>query len=186
MKIRIKSILVVCVALTAVLVCVAAISPVVKPLTPYEREQTKGNVRVVLLKVERTTIFNSEGINKPEKGKTYPAPYFGVTFLIEALGEEPVNIWSGSAEMKIGGQYVSDEKLRPDNLISGRYNANFDLMAFGSGAIEMPKVANRKRCVVTQCLDRVARNPSGTLQVTIEAGFNKKTETFVFDGIPVN
>jgi hypothetical protein len=160
--------------------CAAALSPSIKPLVPYEHEQTKGNIRVVLLKTERVTIFNSDGITNAEKGKVYPVPYCGVTFLVEALGKEPIERW-----------YSDDVNLNliqqlPKNLAAGAYYADFDIGTFGSGAVEIPKFEDKKRCVISQCLYRASSPNSDKLKITINAGINKKTETFVFDDVPVN
>src|SRR5271163_3276681 len=109
-------------AIAVLVLCVAALSPSVKPLSPYEREQTIGNVRVVLLKIERATVFTSQNVQDAAPDKSYPVPMIGVTYLVEVLGNEPItnrNMYSDSVEdISIGGHKVSDSAL-PENLLPG-------------------------------------------------------------------
>jgi hypothetical protein len=128
---------------------VANVLPSAKPsLMPYEREQTKGNVRVVLLKVERTTVFTSLNVQNAESGKSYPVPMLGITYLVEALGDEPFkhfNVYSYGGEISINGQKVDDEAFRPQNLNGGSDGINSPPSAYGNRLGELPKSFDEKR-----------------------------------------
>jgi hypothetical protein len=163
MKTKIKILLP---AIAVLVLCVAALSPSVKPLAPYEREQTKGNIRVVLLKVERATVFTSQNVQGAEPGKSYPVPMIGVTYLVEALGSEPFknpNTYGDSAEgISIGSHGV----LTPENLIPGSA-ANFipgeiSLPNFGlpNGSVELPKSFDKKRSWVEEIYVRAESSQS--------------------------
>ena len=53
-------------------------------------------------------VFTSDGIRDAAPGKTYPVPTVGITYLIEALGNEAVTNW------------ISDES-GDDILVNGRH-----------------------------------------------------------------
>jgi hypothetical protein len=176
-------------AIVVLVTCVAALSPTVKPISPFEREQTKGNVRVVLLKVERSTIFTSEGIRKPEQGKVYPVPTFGITYLVEALGDEPIKNWNADEtdeDYVLGNRKVLDDSTLPENLIPGSHGANHPPSLFANGPMALPKLTNAKRAVVKEIFLRAPPTPAGALRLKLKVGLNDKTEKFSFDGIPVN
>jgi hypothetical protein len=164
---------------------------VVPPLMPYEREQTNGDIRVVLLKVERATIFTSKNVQNAQPGKSYPVPMIGVTYLVEALGNEPFkhpNTYScGIDDICIGGCLV----LTPENLYSGGDGTfipgetsapNLGLSNF----IELPKSFDKKRSWVEEGFVRAESSQTGVMQFKIQTGFNDKPETFIFDNVPVN
>jgi hypothetical protein len=175
-------------AIAVLVLCVAALSPSVKPLAPYEREQTKGNVRVVLLKIERATVFTSQNVQDAEFGKSYPVPVIGATYLVEALGDEPIKSWNTYADndISIGGHKISDNALMPENLISGSDGVTSPASAYGNRLGELPKSFDKKRSSVEEIYVRSGSFQTGMIHLQIKAGFNDQSETFIFDNIPVN
>jgi hypothetical protein len=171
------------------LVCVAAVSPAMKPIAPYEREQMKGNVRVVLLKIEHATIFSTAGISNPQPGKSYPVPVIGVTYLVEALGNELITNWNTYAtgeEISIGGRKISgDATFIPENLISGSTRTTSPISAVNN-SMELPKSIDKKRSSVEEIYVRTASSQTGAVRLQLQAGFNGHTETFIFENIPLN
>jgi len=189
MKTPLKSILGAATVLAVALVGIAAISPAAKPLVPYEREQTKGDIRVVLLKVERATFFVTNGIRNPLPGKFYPVPMVGVTYLVEALGDEPIKNWKDDQSydgVMIGNRKVNDDASMPENLIGGLFVISYPISRYGAEPIKLPKAAKDERRSVEEQYFRAVPLKSGTMQIKIKAGINDKTETFVFDNIPLN
>jgi hypothetical protein len=169
---------------------VANVLPSAKPsLMPYEREQTKGNVRVVLLKVERTTVFTSLNVQNAESGKSYPVPMLGITYLVEALGDEPFkhfNVYSYGGEISINGQKVDDEAFRPQNLNGGSDGINSPPSAYGNRLGELPKSFDEKRSWIEEFYMRSEPPHEGIAQLKITAGFNDHPETFIFENVPLN
>ena len=177
-------------AMVLILACVAGALPKVKPLVPYEREQTKGNVRVVLLKVERATIFCTDGIRDPQPGKSYPVPTVGVIYLVEALGNEPIKNWNNNESdenLIIGNQKVRNDSSMPENLIAGGGGGVYGSMTrYANGPVELPKGLNDRRVSVQEIHERAVPLKSNTMRVTLNVGFNDERQTFVFDNIPLN
>jgi hypothetical protein len=176
-------------AIAILLLCAAALSPSVKPLAPYEREQTKGNVRVVLLKIERATVFTSQNIREAEPDKSYPVPVIGITYLVEALGDEPFkhpNIYSTGEEISIGGRKISefDAAFMPENLIPGDHGVTSSALGYGNRLGELPKSFDKKRSWVEELY--VPSSQTGMIHLQLKVGFNDHPETFIFDNIPVN
>jgi hypothetical protein len=176
-------------AIAILVLCIAALSPSVKPLAPYEREQTRGNVRVVLLKIERATIFTSQNVQGAGPDKSYPVPMIGVTYLIEALGSEPIKHWNGYStgeEISIGGHKISDNALMPENLIPGSDGITSPASGYGNRLGELPKSFDKKRSSVEELYVRAEPFQTGVTQLKIQAGFNDHPETFIFDNVPLN
>jgi hypothetical protein len=176
-------------AIAILVLCVAALSPSVKPLAPYEREQTIGNVRVVLLKIERATIFTSQNVRDAAPDKSYPVPMIGVTYLIEALGNEPIKNWlmnESDEDISIGGHKVLDATIMPENLISGSSGVLGSPSTYANGPEELPKSFNKKRSSVEEIHLRAEPSQTGMMHLQLKVGFNDHPETFIFDNIPVN
>jgi hypothetical protein len=179
-------------AIAILVLCVAALSPSVKPLAPYEREQTRGNVRVVLLKIERATVFTSQNVQGAEPGKSYPVPMIGVTYMVEALGNEPFknpNTYGDDVEdISIGGHGV----LTPENLIPGSAGSftpgevSAPNLGLPYDSAELPKSFDKKRSWVEKTYVRAGSSQTGMMRFQLKAGFNDRPETFIFDNIPVN
>jgi hypothetical protein len=190
MKAQSRSIIVTCVALAAVFAGIAAMSPAVRPLAPYEREQTKRNVRVVLLKVERGTIFTTNGIRDPKPGMSYPVPVVGFTFLVEALGDEPIKNWISHEtddEVLIGNRKARDDSSMPDNLVAGGSGGiNPALPYKNRQGIELPESFVEKRSFVHEEYERAVPSKTGTMRLKLITGFNDQKETFIFENIPLN
>ena len=185
MKTQIKIVLP---AIAVLVLCVAALSPSVKPLVPYEREQTKGNVRVVLLKVERATVFTSQNVQGAEPGKSYPVRVIGATYLVEALGNEPIKNWNGYStgeEISIGGHKISDDALMPQNLTPGSAGIHSPTST-ANNSVELPKSFDKKRSSVEEIYVRAGSSQTGMMRLKLQAGFNDHPETFIFENIPLN
>lgn len=152
---------------------------VVNPVWPYECTQTKGNVRVVLMKVERTTIFTSDYVQDAKPGKVYPVTTMGLTYRIEALGDEPIKNWNvNTDEIAIGGHRVGGEKL-PSNITAG------DSSSIGPTDAG-PRGVSAKRSAIQTVHIRCGSVPSGSATLTLRTGFNDETEKFVFENVPLN
>jgi hypothetical protein len=178
-------------AIAILVLCVAALSPSVKPLAPYEREQTKGNVRVVLLKIERATIFTSQNVRDAAPDKSYPVPVIGITYLVEALGNEPIknwNVYSTGEEITIGGHKISefDAALMPENLIPGGQGTTSPASGYGNRLGELPKSFDKKRSSVEELYVPSGSSQTGMTHLQLKAGFNDHPETFIFDNVPLN
>jgi len=186
MKTQIKIVLP---AIAVLVLCVAALSPSVKPLVPYEREQTKGNVRVVLLKVERATVFTSQNIRDAKPDRSYPVPVIGVTYLVEALGNELIknwNVYSTGEEITIGGQKVESDAFMPENLIRGSKGVTSPASAYGNRLGELPKSFDKNRSSVEEIHVPTGSSQRGMVRLQLKAGFNDHPETFIFDNVPLN
>jgi hypothetical protein len=181
---------------------VASVLPSAKPvITIYEREQTKGDVRVVLLKVEHSTFFISQNnvlasqvIQNAEPGKFYPLPAIGITYLVEALGSEPItnrNTYGDSfEEISISGHKASDNAL-PENIIPGSMSSfipgQSSLPNLGLNYCEeLPKSFNKERSWVEETYVRAESSQTGMMRLQLKAGFNDHPEIFTFDNIPMN
>ena len=174
-------------AIAILLLCAAALSPSVKPLAPYEREQTKGNIRVVLLKIERATVFTSQNIRDAEPDKSYPVPMIGFTYLVEILGNEPITNrntygYGADGDISVGGHGV----LTPENLIPGSAGSFMSAENSLKGSEELPKSFDKKRSWMEEIYVRAESSQSGLMRLKIQAGFNNRPEIFTFDNIPVN
>jgi hypothetical protein len=153
------------------------------PVVPYECTQTKGQVRVVLLKVERATIFTSDNVQDAKPGKIYPVPTVGIVYRIEALGNEPIKNWNiTTEEVKVGNQRVGDNQKMPPNITPG---SNASIGPLGDEPRGVP-VLDAERSTIEQIYVRCGPVPSGMATLTLNTGFNDKTETFVFSNVPLN
>jgi hypothetical protein len=169
---------------------VASVLPSAKPpITPYEREQTKENVRIVLLKVERSTVFTSQNVQNAEPGKPYPVPMIGITYLVEALGDEPFkhfNVYSYGGEISIDGKKVDDNAFRPQNLNGGGDGINSLPSVYGNRLGELPKSFDEKRSWIETVYVRTEPPHGAITQLKITTGFNDHPQTFIFDNVPMN
>lgn len=159
-------------------VCALADTPAVQPFTA---EQTQGNVRVVLLKVDRSTVFSKAGFRSATNNTVHAIPGIGMTCVVEALGNEPKENWiSPNVEVRVAGKRISDT---PENISAGGFSALSEFTHFSSE--DKPQVTNPKRAVVHKAWLRGLRVSSNKIDLHITAGFNKRTEAFVFKDIPV-
>jgi hypothetical protein len=169
---------------------IAAVSPSPKPITPFEREQTRGNVRVVLLKVERSTIFSSDGIRDAAPGKIYQVPMIGVTYMIEALGNEAVTNWisnEASEDILVNGRKIGDDSQTPENLIAGGSGGVFGGESrYMNGPLQLPKSYDKKRSSFQERHERAQLQNGGTMRLKLTVGFNREKQTFIFDNIHLN
>jgi hypothetical protein len=151
------------------------------PVRPFTAEQIKGDVRVVLLKVECSTVFSKNGFQSQTNQVVHAIPGIGVTCVVEALGDEPKKNWiSPNVEVFVAGKRISET---PENISAGGNSGLSEFTHFSSE--DKPQVANPKRAVVYQTWMRGLRVDSNKIDLHIAAGFNKQTETFVFKDIPV-
>jgi hypothetical protein len=172
-----------------VILVAAAVSPATKPIAPFEREQTKGNVRIVLLKVERSTIFTSEGIRDAVPGKTYQVPTVGITYLIEALGNESVTNWitdENGDDILFNGHAISESTQTPENLVGGGSGGVYGAESrYANSLLELPKY-DKKRSSFQERHERAQLQGGGTIRLKLTVGFNREKQTFVFDNIHLN
>lgn len=157
----------------------APFAPAVPLATPYECTRTKGNVRVILVKVERATVFTAENVQDAKPGKVYPVATMGITYLVEALGNEPIKNWNVTTdEIAIGNHLVGSEAM-PANITPGSSSS--------IGPTETrPRRLSADRCYVEEAHIRCGSVPPGAATLTLKAGFNDETETFVFENVPLN
>ncbi|MBM3833331.1 MAG: hypothetical protein FJ403_08660 [Verrucomicrobia bacterium] len=174
-------------ALAALVTCIAAVKSRPPNITPFEREQVRGQVRVVLLKVERATVFTSDGVREGREGKVYPVPMFGVTYLVEALGDEPIKSWFSNHsydDYMVGNQRLDDGACLPENVVPG--GSGFTLgLSHLDGPIALPAFKERKRAYIGQQFIRAAQIPHGKLRLKIVAGINDHPEAFWFHDVPL-
>jgi hypothetical protein len=150
----------------------SALSAAVSPVAPYQCVQTKGNVRVVLLKVERGTLFTARNVADAKSDKTYPVPSFDVAYQVEALGDEPINKWNvQDEEITMGTRRIADGQFLPVNVVAG-----------GSG--ETRPAGHRSMIQENHIV--AGEVQAGKMTLTLKTGFNEHNETFVFANVPLN
>jgi hypothetical protein len=182
MKTPIKLALVV----VAALVSGAAVSSLKKPVAPYNPEQIQGNVRVVLLRVDRTTLFSDEGFASTKPQKIHAIPGLSYTYAVELLGDEPVKQWimAGNGDLvSLDGKPIGDTE--PENISGGGNKSAFEYGQYIWGVLKKPAVTNPKRTHVFETWKRGLRVPGGKIDLRITTGFNEHKEEFVFKDIPV-
>jgi len=173
-------------AVVAAVTCVAAVSSINKPATLYNPEQIKGNVRVVLLRVDRTTVFTDVGFQETRSQKIHAIPGVGVAYAVELLGDEPVKHWNTVSDGKlvsINGKSIAD--TMPENLSGGGLKSTLEYEHYNWGALKKPAVTNPKRTHVIEVWERGVRVPTGKIDLRITTGFNDHKEEFVFENVPV-
>ena len=165
--------------------CCAAVSSINKPATPYNPEQVRGNVRVVLLRVDRSTVFSDEGVMNPaQPQKILAIPGVSIVYVVELLGNEPVKHWNTVETGKLA--YVSGKQVNsmPD-LAGGGYGGWHEFERYDWKALKQPAVTNPKRTHVFERFERGVRVPTGKVDLHFTAGFNDQNEEFVFENVPV-
>jgi len=173
-------------AAAAVVVCCAAVSSIYKPATLYNPEQIKGNVRVVLLRVDRTTVFTDVGFRETTPQKIHAIPGLAVIYAVEVLGDEPVkhrNSVSDGKLVSINGKSISD--TMPENLSGGGLVSSHEYERYNWGVLKKPAVTNPKRTHIEEIWERGVRVPTGKIDIRITTGFNDHKEEFVFENVPV-
>ncbi len=182
MKTFLKSTLVV----IAAVACCAAVSSINKPVTPYNSEQVKGKVRVVLLRVDRTTVFSDEGFQETTPQKIHAIPGLSVVYAVELLGDEPVTHWNTVSNDKlvwVNGKPLAD--TTPENLAGGGNQASNEYEYYNWRILKKPSVTNPKRTQVHEVWKRGLRVTSGKIDLHFTTGFNDHKEEFVFEGVPL-
>ena len=173
-------------AVVAAVTCVAAVSSINKPATPYNPEQVKGNVRVVLLRVDRATVFSDEGFREGKPEKIHAIPGLSVVYAVELLGDEPVkhrNSVQNGKLVSVNGKPLVD--AMPENLAGGGHSESREYEHYNWGVLKKPAVTNPKRTHVIEVWERGVRVPSGRINLRITTGFNDHKEEFVFENVPV-
>jgi hypothetical protein len=184
MKSQIKLFLAVAVAALAV---GAAVMPPAKPPVPYNPEQAKGKVRVVLLRVDRSTVFSDAGFRNPGNKEIHAIPGIGFAYLVEAMGDEPADNWhmvDTDETVTTNGRKLS--RLAPEYLAGGGHGSMHDYISFDWSALRKPVVQNERRSKIVQEWLRGMRTPSDRVDLKITTGFGKHKETFEFKNVPVN
>jgi len=170
----------------AVLLCTAAVLSVGRPVPAYNPEQVKGNIRVVLLRVDQTTVFTDVGFSESVQGKIHAVPGVSVTYLVEMLGDEPVkhrNNVSDGKLITVNGNATEDRL--PDNLVAGGHGATYEYSHYDWKMLKKPTVTNAKRSHIEEDWRRGVKVSAGTIDLNIKAGFNDRIEEFVFKNVPV-
>ena len=171
-------------AAVAVAVCSAAVSSINRPVGPYNPEQIKGNVRVVLLRVDRTMVFSDAGLRENLAQKIYAIPGLSVVYVVEIFGNEPVKHWNTVLNGKIArGKRLEETAI--ENLAGGGLNSSKEYEHYDWAILKKPSVTNPKRTHVIEIWERGLRVSSGKVDLHITTGFNDRTEEFVFDGVPL-
>ncbi len=162
----------------------AAVLPTVKPTVAYNPEQVKNGVRVVLLRVDRTTVFSDQGFAKPDNAEIHAIPGLRLVYVIEALNDEPINNWLTISDGKV--VYLNGQPLvggTPVNLSGGGYSGKHDYRHYAWEGIRKPDVRDPKRAIVHDEWIRGLRAPNGKFDLHITTGFNDHKEEFVFESI---
>ena len=170
----------------AALVCGAAVSSLKKPVAPYNPEQIQGSVRVVLLRVDRTTLFSDVGVTEAKPQKVHAVPGLSYVYAVELLGNEPVKKWNvigNGNPVSLNGKPLVD--TTPENITGGGLNGSHEYEHYNWGILKKPDVTNPKRTHVFQVWERGLRVPGGKIDLRITTGFNEHKEEFVFRDIPV-
>jgi len=170
----------------AAVACCAAVSSISKPVTPYGPEQVKGSVRVVLLKVSRTTVFSDQGFKETAPQKVHAVPGLNVVYAVELLGDESVKHWNVFGNSKIAwsnGKPLAN--LSPDKLADGGSRESREYEFYEWKFLKKPTVTNPKRTHILEVWERGLRVPDGKIDIHITTGFNDHNEEFVFKGIPL-
>ena len=170
----------------AALVCGAAVSSLKKPVAPYNPEQIQGNVRVVLLRVDRTTLFSDVGFMSTKPQKIHAIPGLSFIYAVELLGDEPVKQWhmvENGKSASLNGKPLSD--TMPENISGGGARTSLEYEHYNWGIMKKPAVTNPKRTHVFEMWERGLRMPGGKIDLRITTGFNEHKEEFVFKDIPV-
>jgi hypothetical protein len=151
------------------------------PVKPFDHEQVKGDVRVVLLRVDRSTVFTKSNFQSETNTIVHAVPGIGITCVVEALGSEPKQKWlTPEVEIYANGRRLSETA---ENLAAG---GTAGLSEFTSLVAEnKPVVKDAKRAVVYKDWKRGLRVPSGKIDLHLTTGFNEHKETFVFKDIPL-
>ncbi len=168
------------------LLCTAAVLTVGKPVPAYNPEQVKGGIRVVLLKVDKATVFTDVGFSQSTGGKIHAVPGVGVTYLVELMGTEPIKNWNHVDDDKlvsINGNVVKDPL--PDNLTSGGHSSSHEYQHYDWRMMKQPAVTNSKRTHVEETWKRGLKVSAGKVDLNIKVGFNDRIEEFVFKNVPV-
>ena len=155
-----------------------------RPTTPYNPEQVKGDLRVVLVRVDRTTTFSKEWFTNPENTETHAIPGLSVLYLVEAVGPGPAPKWAPQTS----SVYVKGKKLSEvaGNLSAGGSSGVVTYQSHGwAGPAQKPKVRDEKKTIVYHEWHRGVRVPTGKIDLHITIGADGKEEQFIFGEIPV-
>ena len=166
-----------------------ALSTLASEAPVFHADVTQGNVRVVLMNVGQTTVFPNA---KDNAGKAPPwheregkqgVPCFTITFLMEALGDTPLDAkLSGNIKLSSAGKPLELERVNKDHF--GAYQQWFDYGVFQDFLdFTKPEVANPKRAFIMRYVRFGAVPNLQPLSLEIETGFNKDIKTFRFDPI---
>ncbi|NJM54992.1 MAG: hypothetical protein HC841_02870 [Verrucomicrobiae bacterium] len=165
----------------------AAILPSIQRTAVYNPEQTRGFVRIVLLKVERSTVFSDRGFAETSQKEIHAIPGFGFTYMVEALGSDPADNWHVGVNddtVTANGQKLS--QFKPENLAGGGLSSTHEYRNFDWAMLRQPEVTDPKRAKIIREWIRGMKSATGKLDLKIVAGFGKHKETFEFKGIPVD
>ncbi len=154
------------------------------PLRTFDRERTQGSVRVVLLSVERTTFFTSQGVNSLSVNQIRAIPGLRVTCLVEALGGE---VFTNKEIGKVAVMNESTNRVesRSEHVILGGSENVLSYDHFPFGEITKPPITDSKRTFIFRSWLRGMRVSGATVGLRITAGFNDHMETVEFKAVPL-
>jgi hypothetical protein len=170
----------------AIVACCAAVSSLKQPAVPYHPEQTKDNIRVTLLRVDRTTVFTDVGFSETKPQKIHAIPGLAVVYAVEILGDEPIKNWRTTEKGKlvsVNGQPI--DRTTPENVSGGGHNSSHEYEHFDWGMMKKPTVKNPKRTHVVQKWERGLRVPKGRIDLHLTTGINERDVEFEFKDVPV-
>jgi hypothetical protein len=146
---------------------------------------TKNNTRVTLLHIARTTSFSNNFVNGAEDDtNTYVIPGSYVVYVVECLGADkikntntlaPLQLWSNGQQLTamasvVGGGSNRKESYSPVNMFG------FDL----------PSVKDESRSFIRKASLRGIAINSETVDIKITAGFNRESDLFEFNRVPIH
>jgi hypothetical protein len=162
----------------------ASVAGELPPTAPYNPEMVTEDLRVVLVRLDRTTTFSTNGFRMEDNTEIHAIPGVTVVYLVEDLRRGPKRKWSyQKSVMYVQGKEVSEVAA---NLSAGGSSVllEYDSPGWASPA-EKPKVRDARRALVHKEWHRGIRMPSGKLDLHIKVSADGEEKEFVFKDVPV-
>jgi hypothetical protein len=146
---------------------------------------TKGDIRVTLVNIARTVSLSNQYMHDNPQGRLYAIPSVYVEFLIERLGNTPINSGPHITDIEF---WENGKKISAiDSVVSGGVGGIRPYQSIESMfGFDMPSLDNPDRTRIRYESIRGIVFTSKTIEIRLQTAFdNNELKWFVFENIPI-
>lgn len=156
-----------------------------QPLPQFDPEKIAGDVRIVLLSVDRCTHFSAQYVGQPGNRQGYAIPGVRLAMLVEDLAAPLRDPVLADVAFYRDGQRLRNIPTEP-GVVSGGYTDMDPYRENDAVGFAMPTVADPAHAFIRSEYLRGLQLGAGPVDIHITTGFGDEVHTFTFKNVPIH